>query len=141
MPVDMAGFAIHVDEILRNNDVVMGKTSNGSNCTMLETCFLEQFTTRETAECSGGKRVRTCMQILPRFNYNRKIWWGIKFGSLAICLCNSQIKISATSGFAYARMAINPLPNRHILNLPIVLQCPSAKFNPHQYLFSAIQYI
>ena len=53
----MAGFAINVDLILQNKDAVLGKTSNGTECSMLETCFLEQFTTRETAECIGGKEV------------------------------------------------------------------------------------
>ena len=59
MPIDMAGFAINVDEILRNKDAVIGKTRKGGKCQpgMLETCFLEHFTTRETAECIGGKEV------------------------------------------------------------------------------------
>ena len=54
----MAGFAINVDLILKNEDAVMGQTSNGTKCSILETCFLEQFTTRETVECiQGGKEV------------------------------------------------------------------------------------
>jgi hypothetical protein len=57
MPVDMAGFAINVDLILKNENIVFGKTRNGSKCRRLETCFLEQFTTRETAECIAGKEV------------------------------------------------------------------------------------
>ena len=56
MPIDMAGFAINVDLIL-NKAAVIGKSRNGEKCRRLETCFLEQFTTRETAECIGGKEV------------------------------------------------------------------------------------
>ena len=66
MPVDMAGFAINVDEILRNKDAVIGQTSNGTSCSRLETCFLEQFTTRETAECIGGKEVCMCVDLILR---------------------------------------------------------------------------
>ena len=57
MPIDMAGFSINIDLIVRNEDAVIGKSSNNTKCTQLETCFLEQFTTRETAECIGGKEV------------------------------------------------------------------------------------
>ena len=28
-----------------------------------------------------------------RIPYSQKIWRGIKFGGLAVCLCNRQIKI------------------------------------------------
>ena len=54
----MAGFAINVDLILKNEDAVIGQTRNGKGrCSILETCFLEHFTTRETAECIAGKEV------------------------------------------------------------------------------------
>ena len=56
VPMDMAGFAINVDRILESK-AVMGKTGSGERCRRLETCFLEQFTTRETAECIRGKEV------------------------------------------------------------------------------------
>ena len=46
--------------------------------------------------------------ILKEYNvqYSRKIWRGIKFGSLAICLCNCQIKICQFFMLTYIRMAI-----------------------------------
>ena len=63
IPIDMAGFAINVDLIVRNEDAVLGQMSNGTSCSILETCFLEQFTTRETAECIGGKEVYNSIMI------------------------------------------------------------------------------
>ena len=66
IPVDMAGFAINIDLIIRNEDAVLGQMSNGRECSMLETCFLEQFTTRETVECIGGKEVYIMISILCR---------------------------------------------------------------------------
>ena len=38
--------------------------------------------------------------------YSRKIWQGIKFGSLAVCMSNRQIKISQNFLLAYIRMSI-----------------------------------
>ena len=38
--------------------------------------------------------------------YSRKIWWGIKFGRLAGCLSNRQIKIRQNFLLVYIRMAI-----------------------------------
>ena len=57
MPVDMAGFALHVREIVRRPDVVFGKRASGKKTDTghLETDFLEQFTTRDTAECRGSE--------------------------------------------------------------------------------------
>ena len=57
IPIDMAGFAMNIDLILKNKNAEFGKLSDGRMCRMLGTCFLEQFTTRETAECIGGKEV------------------------------------------------------------------------------------
>lgn len=56
----MAGFAINVDLILKNKDAVLGKDKHGNVIRRLEPAFLEQFTTKETAECLGGKEV-CCM--------------------------------------------------------------------------------
>ena len=53
----MAGFAINVDLIINNKEVVFGRDKNGDIIRRLETNFLEQFTTRETAECLGRKEV------------------------------------------------------------------------------------
>ena len=64
IPINMAGFAINVDLIVRNEDAVLGQMSNGAECSMLETCFLEQFTTRETVECIGGREVYIMISIL-----------------------------------------------------------------------------
>ena len=64
----MAGFAINVDLIVRNEDAVLGQMSNDGECSMLETCFLEQFTTRETVECIGGKEVYIMISIMQNFS-------------------------------------------------------------------------
>ena len=53
----MAGFAVNVDLILEKKDAVLGKDSKGVTCRRLEPCFLEQFTTRDTAECIPGLEV------------------------------------------------------------------------------------
>ena len=73
----MAGFAINVDLIVRNEDVVLGQMSNGTECSILETCFLEQFTARETVECIGGKEVYI-ISIVQKFSpstLNGKIFY------------------------------------------------------------------
>ena len=38
--------------------------------------------------------------------YSQKIWQGIEFGGLVVCLCNCQIKIYQHFLLAYIRMAI-----------------------------------
>ena len=43
------------------------------------------------------------VKLLP---YSRKIWRGVKFGGLADCLSNRQIKIHQTFLLAYICMAI-----------------------------------
>ena len=40
--------------------------------------------------------------------YSQKIWWGFKFGGLAVYLCNCQIK---SANISYLHI----LPNRQIL--------------------------
>ena len=47
--------------------------------------------------------VSVCYASIP---YSRKIWRGIKFGGLAVCLCNRQIKIRQNFLLAYIHMAI-----------------------------------
>ena len=53
----MAGFAINIDLILKNKDVVLGIDKDGKANRRLEDTFLKQFTTKETAECLGGEEV------------------------------------------------------------------------------------
>ena len=53
----MAGFAINVDLILKNKNAIFGINRHGNVIRRLEEAFLEQFTTKETAECLGGKEV------------------------------------------------------------------------------------
>ena len=57
IPIDMAGFAINVDLILKNKNVVLGEDEDGKVQRRLEETFLKQFTTKETAECLGGEEV------------------------------------------------------------------------------------
>ena len=45
-------------------------------------------------------------EFLEEIPYSRKIWRGIKFGGLAVCLCNRQIKIRQNFLLVYIRMAI-----------------------------------
>ena len=62
LPIDMAGFAVNVDLILKHRDAVIGKNKNGkiSLPGYLEPDFLEQLCTRETVECRGQKEVQIC---------------------------------------------------------------------------------
>ena len=59
LPIDMAGFAVNVDLILKHRDAVIGKNKNGKTSVQgyLEPDFLEQMCTRETVECRGQKEV------------------------------------------------------------------------------------
>ena len=57
IPIDMAGFAINIDLILKNKNVVLGIGKDGKANRRLEDTFLKQFTTKETAECLGGEEV------------------------------------------------------------------------------------
>ena len=54
-PIDMAGFAINVDKVMEKPSVRVGLQENGKPTKRgyLETSFLENFATRETAECRG----------------------------------------------------------------------------------------
>ena len=72
---------------------------------------------------------------LDNIPYSRKIWRGIKFGSLAVCLCNRQIKICQYSLLLYIRMAI-PYQTAKFKSANIfamVILNPTAKFNSRQY--------
>ena len=49
---------------------------------------------------------RTSLTPIGTIPYSRKIWQGIKFGSLAVYLNNRQIKIRQNFLLAYMHMAI-----------------------------------
>ena len=56
-----------------------------------------------------GKSYSKDYQLRIHYNhipYSRKIWWRIKFGGLAVCLCNRQIKIRQNFLLVYIRMVI-----------------------------------
>ena len=67
--------------------------------------------------------------------YSRKIWRGIKFGSLAVFLCNYQIKIYQNFLLTYIHTAIlyrtAKLKSANIFAMAI--WDPTAKFFSHQY--------
>ena len=67
--------------------------------------------------------------------YSQKIWRGIKFGSLAICLRNCQIKIRQYFILVYTRMAIPhwtaKFKSANIFSMAI--WGPTAKFNSCQH--------
>ena len=62
LPIDMAGFAVNVNLVLKHRDAVIGKNKNGKASLpgYLEPDFLEQMCTRETVECRGQKEVWIC---------------------------------------------------------------------------------
>ena len=67
--------------------------------------------------------------------YSRRIWQVIKFGGLAVYLCNCQIKIRQYFILAYIHMAI---PYRTAKFKPtnmfaMAIWDPTAKFNSRQY--------
>lgn len=57
-PIDMAGFAVRVEILLTKPDVWVGFERSGEPTQVgyLETSFLENFATRNTAECRGNNR-------------------------------------------------------------------------------------
>ena len=67
--------------------------------------------------------------------YSRKIWWGIKFGGLGVCLATAKLKstIFHTCIYTYG----NPLPNSAKFKsaniFAMVIWGPTTKFNYHQY--------
>ena len=67
--------------------------------------------------------------------YSRKIWWGIKFGGLAVYYYNRQIKFRQIFLLAYIRMAIPyrtaKFKSANILSIAILGS--TAKFNARQY--------
>ena len=69
---------------------------------------------------SNSKERKTFHVALHCILYSRKIWQVIKFGGLAVYLCNRQIKIRQYFLLAYIRIEI---PYRTAkLNPPIFLQ-------------------
>ena len=67
--------------------------------------------------------------------YSRKIWLGIKFGGLAVYLCNRQIKMRQYFILAYIHVAI-PYRTAKFKSaniFAIAIWGPTAKFNPRQY--------
>ena len=70
--------------------------------------------------------------IIP---YSRKIWRGIKFGGLAVYLCNRQIKMRQYFILAYIHVAI-PYRTAKFKSaniFAIAIWGPTAKFNSRQY--------
>ena len=67
--------------------------------------------------------------------YSRKIWWGIKFGGLAVCLSNRQIKIRQNFLLAYIHMAIlyRTAKFKSANTFKMAIWDPTAKFNSRQY--------
>ena len=67
--------------------------------------------------------------------YSRKIWLGIKFGGLAVYLCNRQIKMRQYFILAYIHVAI-PYRTAKFKSaniFAIAIWGPTAKFNSRQY--------
>ena len=64
-PIDMAGFAVHVDCILSKPNVWMGFDKSGKTSVngFLESDFLEKFSSRETVECRGNNR-EVCERVV-----------------------------------------------------------------------------
>ena len=76
--------------------------------------------------------------------YSWKIWWGIKFGGLADCLSNRQIKIYQTFLLAYIHMAIlyRTTKFKSANTFEMAIWDTTAKFNSHQYFqLYGIQYM
>ena len=70
--------------------------------------------------------------LLP-LSYSWKIWWGIKFGSLAVYnYYNRQIIIHQNFLLTYNYTYGNPVPNQIPLQYIAILGS-IAKFNSHQY--------
>ena len=69
--------------------------------------------------------------LLQHIPYSRKIWWGIKFGDLAVYLCNHQIKICSFL-FVYIRMA-TPYWTAKFKSANMAILGPTTKFNSCQY--------
>ena len=73
-----------------------------------------------------------CLRNLP---YSQKIWRGIKFGGLAVCLVTAKFKIRQYFILAYIRMAIPyRIAKFKSANIfAIAIWGPTAKFNSRQY--------
>ena len=58
MPIDMAGFALSLRQVLLKWNVEFGINVRGKRSLTghLETDFLEHFTTKDTAECRGSDK-------------------------------------------------------------------------------------
>ncbi|MCG8625802.1 MAG: hypothetical protein MJE68_27875 [Proteobacteria bacterium] len=74
---------------------------------------------------------KTLIELL----YSWKIWWGIKFGDLAVYITTTKLKFAKIS-YSHVRMAIRTeLPN---LNPLIAILGSTAKFNSRQYFWYLI---
>ena len=75
------------------------------------------------------------LDVYTLIPYSRKIWRGIKFGSLAVYYYNRQIKIRQNFLLAHIRMAIPyrtaKFKSANILSIAILGS--TAKFNARQY--------
>ena len=69
--------------------------------------------------------------------YSWKIWWGIKFGGLADCLQNCQIKIHKNFLLTYIPMAIlyQTTKFKSANTFAMAIWDPTTKFNSHQYFW------
>ena len=72
-----------------------------------------------------------CMQLVCLGNYSI----AGKFGGLAVCLCNHQIKICQYFLLAYIHMAIpyRTAKFKSANNFTMAILGPTAKFNSRQY--------
>ena len=67
--------------------------------------------------------------------YSRKFWRGIKFGGLAVNLCNRQIKIRQYFILVYIHVAIRyrTAKFKSANSFAMAIWGPTAKFNSRQY--------
>ena len=69
--------------------------------------------------------------------YSQKIWRGIKFGGLAVCMSNCQIKIRQNFLLAYIHMAIpyRTAKFKSANTFAMAIWDPTAKFSSRQYFW------
>ena len=77
-------------------------------------------------------RIATTFEKYLEIPYSRKIWQGIKFGSLGVYLCNRQIKISQYFILAYIIRNAIPYKTTKFKSTSIIAMAicgPTTKFN------------
>ena len=91
----------------------------------------ERETEREREKYIGGCSVNFACRI----PYSRKIWWRIKFGSLAVYIITAKLKSAKNFLLAYIRMAIlyRTAKFKSANILAIAILGSTAKFNSRQY--------